>query len=333
MKEKDGSVSIEAAISMAAVLILVASVLSFMIYNKADIMMQRAVEETSSDIELIMPLLIPAGDGISTVLNALPENVGVDSDIVSELLSATGGLCSVDDFTDGELSNLILTEIFAGRIRDDIAANYSNMEGPGIVDLDSISVYLSVDDNIKALNIDVSYNFLILAGSFNKEIYSVVPVYGDFDLGLLNTEDDDGNDEIWNSDNFTRGNFFREKYGGNMPGNFPVVSSFKNGNITSIKSIDLTAPTYSDYENITETVTEHINNLAGFQGGSSVYNGTEYSISESEIRERTLLIVIPGNSPSDRQECLENLRNYAENHGVTLQIETYAESQRYTESD
>lgn len=51
---------------------------------------------------------------------------------------------------------------------------------------------------------------------------------------------------VWAKDWSTRGMEIDAKLGGNLPPFFPTIDKFENGVVTSIKSVDLTAPTYQN---------------------------------------------------------------------------------------
>lgn len=125
-------------------------------------------------------------------------------------------------------------------------------------------------------------------------------------------------DSIWSSHNFIRGKYFREKYGANLPDNFPFLSTFKQGIATKIQSLDLTAPTYQNAANLAERLQMDIRQMANYQGQSNAYAGVE--IRPEEIQRRILHYVIPENHDAWQWESLQAVREQANLFGVELLI-------------
>ena len=73
----------------------------------------------------------------------------------------------------------------------------------------------------------------------------------------METEEED-KDGIWSLNNFDRGDAFRERYGANLPKTFPVVDSVNGGEVTAIRSIDLTSPYYQDTKNIEKKIVSEL---------------------------------------------------------------------------
>ena len=130
------------------------------------------------------------------------------------------------------------------------------------------------------------------------------------------------------SNNFSRGDQFREIYGTNLPKTYPVIDSNDNGNVSSLKSIDLTAPYYKSQSKLTKTIKSDIDELSSFRGTDKVINGKEYSV--KNVKSRTLTVVIPGNSPADRKNTIKSLSEYAKEKGVNLVIKEYGNSTKYS---
>ena len=134
-------------------------------------------------------------------------------------------------------------------------------------------------------------------------------------------------DSIWSLSNFDRGDAFRELYGANLPKTFPVIDAYNGGEVTAIRSIDLTSPYYQDISHIEKELKEDITSLSLFEPQSAVINGTEYSV--DYVDARYLKVVIPENSGEAGKAAVEDLKGYALVHGVVLVIEEYADSNKY----
>ncbi len=145
--------------------------------------------------------------------------------------------------------------------------------------------------------------------------------------GVLPADDEEehkNEGDIWSLDNFSRGRKLREIFGGDLPFNFPVIASFKDGVATMIKSMDLTASTYQEAETVREKLYGYIDELANFKGQEEPWGKDRIVIKNDEIKEKQLILVIPGNEikPEVERE-LYDCANYARSRGVKMTIEKY----------
>ena len=144
------------------------------------------------------------------------------------------------------------------------------------------------------------------------------------------TEEDSGSKEtVWDLDNFERGTQIREKFGGNLPYNFPVISASSNNEIKSIKSLDATSPYYLSRANVNDKVKKYIRDLSGFSG--TEYSGVAVEVDENT--KKTLILVIPENTSDEIYTYFEDLNEYASERSVKLCIEKYEVSYHYDEND
>ncbi len=110
-----------------------------------------------------------------------------------------------------------------------------------------------------------------------------------------------------------RGQLIHRMLGANLPPNFPVIDRFVNGVATSIKTLDLNAPTYQNISMLTNKVQGYINTLANFQGARH--------IQAHMITGRELLLAVPSGAGTQAQwAALQALQQYAANLGVILTI-------------
>ena len=128
--------------------------------------------------------------------------------------------------------------------------------------------------------------------------------------------------------NFERGEAFREQYGANLPKTFPVIDSAEGGEVTAIRSIDLTSPYYQDVSNIEKKIKDDIKSLKNFGPQSATINGQKYTV--DRVDSRHLKVIIPKNSGQIGKETVENLKGYAFVQGVILDICEYETSERYS---
>ncbi len=135
-------------------------------------------------------------------------------------------------------------------------------------------------------------------------------------------------DTIWSESNLVRGRYFREKEGADLPFNFPVIAAFQNGEAKSIKSMDLTAPSYRDEERIREVIGQHAEALAAFEGAD--YGGKHpVSIKGEMIQKRTLHLVLPENRPASADRILREEKEKLAAEGISLEWVFRGESRKY----
>ena len=337
---KRGQVAIEAAIVFTIVLVLLASVVSSIQLYRTDILMRRSVEQTCEKMSLLYPLSVPAADTLSTVLNAFPTVGDGDlkgADTIGKVVTVATGL---DAATGYNIEELILEGMFAQTMEDQIREAFiARNGGSEFFAPEDIEVFFEISEKHHVIEVTTDYTVITIAGVRTRSIYSVIPLYGEPIL-MLNGEDssskpsadddsaEDDGDSIWSLSNFDRGDAFRELYGANLPKTFPVIDAVNGGEVTAIRSIDLTSPYYQDISHIEKELKEDITSLSLFEPQSAVINGTEYSV--DYVDARYLKVVIPENSGEAGKAAVEDLKGYALIHGVVLVIEEYANSNKYS---
>jgi len=105
---------------------------------------------------------------------------------------------------------------------------------------------------------------------------------------------------------------------GSLPYNFPVIDLWTNGDATSIKSLDLGAASYRNLNTLDRQIAGYIDDMAGYQGNRDPR--WKPIIDPSEIKERTLLLVVPLIGARDYQlSYLYTIGNgYAQRKGVRV---------------
>jgi hypothetical protein len=112
-----------------------------------------------------------------------------------------------------------------------------------------------------------------------------------------------------------RGLEIEAQLGGNLPRSFPTIDKFDNGVATSIKSVDLSAPTYQNTSALASKLRGYVDKVAGFKGAS--WDGTV--IRARDVATRALDVAIqPGVASSDQLAVLDQLKQYAASKGVQL---------------
>ena len=327
---KKGSVVLETAITFTVTLVFICSIISVIVFMRTDILMQRSFDQACEQTAVLTPLSIPLSDTVSVLVNAFPE-LGTGStkggEVIKKVASLIGG---IDLYTGNSLENLLLEQTLAHDIANKVRRGYIERNGgseffvPDLIDVD-----IRINKKMCIMEVTCTYRVLTLAGSIERKIYSSVPVYGRFDLMLNPFAAKDEERDIWSEDNFTRGDFFREENGSNLPKTFPVIDSFDNGTCTSVYSIDLTSPYYASDRRVTNQIKGEIDSLADFEGADVMINKRRYVVDGSDIRRRVLTVVIPGNADDASRARVESMTGYASSRGVKMNIVEYGSSGRY----
>ena len=327
MKDKKGSVTIESAICFTAVLILIACMVSALNLYRTDILMTRAVNQSCENVSLLFPLTVPAGDAASVILNAFPDSA-LDGTKASKVLGTVAQVVGgVDQASGHKLQESVLEGVLAGTMAKNIVSYYKQRNGgSSFFCPDDIDVRFDISTKRHIIEVTTEYSVLTIAGRKQRTIYSVIPLYGDSSL-ILEGDDPKNGGDIWSLDNFSRGEGFRNIFGSNLPKTYPVIDNYENGNATSFKSIDLTAPYYQSKSKITKSIKKDIDELSAFKGGEKTIDGKRYKV--DNISGKTLKVVIPGNSPKAGKETLLSLKEYAKSKGVKLEVEEYGQSSKY----
>ena len=331
-KNKRGSVTVESAIAFTITLVFIASIVSAIDFYRTDILMRRAVEQTCEKMSLLYPVSVPASDLVSSAVNAFPD-LGIGNTKGAEVISKVASVgMELDKKTGHTLKELILQGLFSKTMEDQIRKAFIERNGGSdFFAPDEINVYFAVNDRHNIIEVVTDYSVVTIAGRKTRSIYSVIPLYGEPVL-MLNGEEhkenkEEGEADIWSLNNFDRGDAFRDKYGANLPKTFPVVDSVEGGEVTAIRSIDLTAPYYQDTSNIEKKIMADIKSLKNFEPQTVTINGQKYSV--DRVDSRHLKVIIPENSGQIGKETIEKLKGYAFVQGVILEISEYGTSERY----
>lgn len=332
-RNKRGQVTIEAAIAFTITLVFLASVISSIDYYRMDILMRRSVEQTCEKMSLLYPVSVPATDLMSAAVNAFPD-LGIGDTkgaaVISKVASVSLG---IDDATGHTLKELILQGVFSHTMEEQIRQGCIDRNGGSDFFVpDDIEVFFAINDKHHIIEVTTEYSVVTLAGRKQRSIYSVIPLYGEPVLMLQDeehrqSEGEDNKNDIWSLSNFDRGDAFREQYGANLPKTFPVIDSVDGGEVTAIRSIDLTSPYYQDTSNIRKKIRDDINSISRFEPQSAVINGTTYTV--DHVDSRHLTVIIPENSGQAGREAVEELKGYAFVQGVILDICEYGTSEKY----
>ena len=339
---RHGSIILEIAVAAPVFLLLGAFMLTAISCARADILFSCAVDQVTQELAVAVPL---AGAGIDLAgeamayINNTSQDAGTSDQTGSAgtagktLSAAAGGAGAVLEALGIEGGDVLGTLLLGKGIRDRIVqtfSTYNSNESLLHSRIQNVSVYVDYDASDNIIWLYVYYQWNTLFGPADKTIVSAVPIFGDLELSLPETEGESSQkDEIWLKGNFERGFSLRNTYGGNLPSNYPVIARWENGTATSIKSIDLTAPEYQSGKSLSDNISEFIDDLAEFSGTADPWGKDNISISGNQITQRVLIIIIPENSPAEVYDKLMTGTAYAAVKGVEIRIEKYGNSYRY----
>lgn len=335
---KYGSIILEMAIAVPIFIVISTIILVSINCRNADIAFTQAVDQVTGEIAVSIPVIGAGIDVVTEITNIVSpgsesDKSDVDNAYKEGALNAVGIATAVSNYFGIDGADIAGTLLFGQMIRDRIVEAYSGFSENNIIKgiIKNVSVAVDYDADNSVIWIRTYYQWVTILGTYDKSIQSAAPIYGDLEIEFNDNSSNDQADEIWIETNFVRGDYLREHFGGNLPHSFPVISSWKNGIATSIKSIDLTAPTYSSEEALFDKISEHINDLSEFHGTDQPWGKDQIVIDNNEIISRVLVIVIPCNSDPSIVSQLESYKDYAETKGVVLKIETYGNSYKYVE--
>lgn len=326
---KRGSITIEVSIVFTVLLILITMYITSMNIQKTDLYMQAAIEQTSEEIAILAPF----SRVTSYIMNGLlaDEDLGESANEAMKSLKTMTG--DFNDLTGLSLEELIVNGVLADRIKNDIAHEFAQRtDSKDFFAPQSIEVKLKLNPVNRVIEEYITYGVNTVFGVVYRSHYSVIPFYGKFfssdsDVGSSNSDmDDESGINPWELGNFERGDYFSNQYGANLPGTFPVIDKFEDGCATSIVSLDLTKDTYSKASNIEKKIYDKLDQIEYFDGASVNINGENYTISESDIKDKQLIIVIPSNSPENRCRSLVDIVDNYQNQTFNVTIVKSGES-------
>lgn len=321
---KHGGLSLEAALIMPLVLMLTASLVVALYCFEAQIKIKGAMDRTAAELSLLSPACqlleeLNLGDlGISEKASEL--NTVIEEICPGESIESIMGDAMLD-----LASSVLVGKILQNRLDYWLGEAWSGQPGWAGC-LGRRKLYLDWKTGSQQLWLCLSYQLKTPIGTMTRQANVVVPLW----TGQKKLDSDEDADGIWQLDNFSRGRRLRELYGANLPYDFPVIARFSEGEALSIKSIDLTAPTYQDQETIRENLLEQIENLFLFNGADYYREKGSVSVSSQSITSRRLLLIIPGNCQQPWiDDFFMDMSSRAAAKSITLQIVRFGSSTRY----
>lgn len=103
--------------------------------------------------------------------------------------------------------------------------------------------------------------------------------------------------------------------GGNLPDGFPTIDKWDNGTATSIKSVDLLAPTYQDPSSLGRVLNGYVDKVADFKSGTRA----NVRVRADQVVSRQLEIAVPkGSTSASQRAVLDAVAARAETKGVRV---------------
>lgn len=328
MTQKRGGICLEAALILPIVLLLAGTLVGVILAVETEIKLKGALDRTAAELSLVSPICELLAEDASYLKDGQSQAGEATREINTALQEIFPGQTFSAILSDVSLdlaSTNILGPIINRRINYWLAECESGQPGwLGLLGKRS----LFLDWNLKnhQLWLCLDYQLKSPAGFFQRQAKAVVPIW----IGSGGPETGESADTIWLLDNFSRGQEIRRMMGGNLPYDFPVIASFADGIAVSVKSMDLTAPTYQEPQAVINEISQQTEMLADFQGAVYVRPEQRIEISAEAIIRRKLILVIPANCSQPWLETvLSDLKRQAAGQSVELETVRLGKSTRY----
>lgn len=127
-----------------------------------------------------------------------------------------------------------------------------------------------------------------------------------------------GVNSVWLKEPRVRGLEIEDQAGGNLPATFPTFDRFDDGVATSIKSIDLTAPSYANTPGqITSTLNRYVDQVASYTSGTR----KGVTVTAEDIDRRVLEIYVQeGKASAAQTQALDATIAYAKKRGIDIEV-------------
>ena len=337
LTKKTGSSSLEAVLVLPLILFLVWLILSGLLAETARIKLKGALWRTADELALVGP----AAEYVSSMESGLKDELGLPGDGGGDLVTVLATVLPVQLYQDllaGQVLDLAASKL-VGPVALARLLSWLDQAEDGQPGLDGRTGLWRRTVSDLALFIDWQADkqqaWLCLTWqkqlAFTTRLCSaraVVPLWTGHQAARQLEKP--AGPSLWQLDNFARGQAFRQQLGANLPYDFPVIAAFNQGTATSIKSLDLTAPTYATASATSKQIRRHLADLAGFAGADYKKDGQEILLRPDQIKSRHLLLVIPENSSQAwLAGVLADLTAEAAAAGIRLEIRRSGHSSRY----
>lgn len=311
LTENKGSLTLETAVVLPLLCFYILSLYALAAGFRADMLWQEAGRSAIKEAALATVLFKAGAEGV-------PDQVANAEDLMKIIGKA------VEDGLSSALLTTRQRHWFSVNTKDDLFLRFFIKDPFGYIE--------RIDDRLY-------YSFTyrqILDPALSLRAYRLpLPYWGgiDFKNASLDTkkiesEEEKKDNDIWSENALTRGQYFRQTEGANLPASYPVVAFFDKGRAVSIKSVDLTAPTYASGTELRKKISGHLNELGSFEGTEN-WGQEGITIAGTDIRERVLKLIIPENSPPLLLNVLAEEKAAAEARGFTIEWVARGESGKY----
>lgn len=321
---KNGSASLEAAILIPIVVII----LIFQIRLIQCVAMQTALEKAvnnTSDI-LCRYALLYHEYGIGELENHSLEKLG---QYLSEKTSSNDGKNILTKYINLRYCAETGDNILYSQVAKAICTQYLNEDKLvkfGFLDYDGLSfsgsLFFDDDSDIIVLKAKLKYEGKYTVGASTK---SRAWIKGD--NPILSIEE--SGISIWTLNNFARGKILRATFGANLKYDYPVIAIFKsNGEAVMIKSIDFTKDTYKSQAKFRYEITSMLDKLKEFIGTVGAPGlETNEIIRPEQIKSKKLMLIMPTNDmPENLASVLKEMTLKASGYGILFEIIPYQKS-------
>ncbi|NLA95360.1 MAG: hypothetical protein GX838_00735 [Clostridiaceae bacterium] len=309
-----GMLSLEAALVFPFVLVIVLFFLGAIHGVQDAMILSHALDQTSREIALLLPLadlFESFADPVSRIKEIIPDETLADlaldglSDVAATVLASPFILQRLDRWAQA-------------------TAHSQGRKPPA----GARRLAVDFDNDRQTIWLCLSFEQTTLLTREWTEIKSRVPVWNTFQAEQAGGGDDSERDGIWELTNFERGQTFRRIFGGHLPHFYPVIACWNGFEAVSIKSMDLTAPSWSSPAAADRRINQLVDSLAAFEGigGEGPAPG--------QVMSRRLILVIPDNQIVWKTpQLLRQWIRQAQLADVTLDIREYGTSHAYQQSD
>lgn len=308
MSRKRGSITLETAIALPLLLFVAMCLLQYSTMVRMGLLIRNAADNTAAETALILA----AADALSVddILQSALSKGGEDTDIPGRILDAAAVLAG-----GPFIRQRMIFWLNSGKPPDPLLKNIRDLE-----------VVIEGVLTGKEIYIRIAYKTVTLLGLRTASFETHLPVSTNPDSanGGLSVSDD-----IWARDNLTRGRIFRIRNGGNLPIGYPVLSGFREGIAMNIRSIDTTAPTMQDEDNVFREICSEVDALISFNGTEKPWGKSQVWIREEDITRKELLLVIPENQlQASTENGIDRAFEYASQKGVSVSLSRQGQADR-----
>ena len=321
LKSKEGSIALEAAISISLLLLVQCFMLMAIISSQLEAAVGAALENTAAEISLLLPVADLAIEDCEPIQDAIADLDEIDNQLADSLFLKYLFDGSITDL----VSSVLLGELIEQRC-DFWLQDASSGQQLYLHLLQNKYVELMWHDEENFLILQANFEIKTIFGEMKRTARAVVPIWTG--KSRFVEADDEKTPNVWSLDNFSRGIALREHFGADLPLSYPVIASFNNGTACAIRSMDLTAPSYQDQDKVVKAVAAEIDRLADFAG----YKGSSKmpAIDIHMIIDRKLMLIIPTNSPASfENEILPEITMLANSRNIRLEAIRYLSSDRW----